>query len=384
MSYRSIISATVLLLFFCSCRKHIREADQTSIKHIKIRSIEGITTLPFEQLFDSCKVVPLETTRLSLIGTINRIWHYSNRYYILDRSTNSIFIFDKNGKYLTKIHDIGSEPGQYIGLMDFSIADNKIIVHSHRPYKLLYYDLNGKFESEIRLNDYFMNIGSTNHKIVLINQSGPNLIYSMDIKNHTIERFLPSSKRSEIFENFSTVYPNFIQSKAGYITFPYSNIVYKFSADTLKAVYDLDFGTNNVPEDHFNDTAKAKNIYKDAMHKNYGFFISNFKETDDFLYFTYGKAVIVVYSKKYGTSTSFNFVNNSQGFINFENCFAHDGFDDQIMSIYKAPNFKTQMEVYRSSPKIWQKVPSYLKSIDGQTSPTSNPLLVIYQFKKQN
>lgn len=54
-------------------------------------------------LFDSVTYIPLETTKESLFGTVQKMI-VSDRYFIIqDNSTSAILIFEKNGKFHTKI-----------------------------------------------------------------------------------------------------------------------------------------------------------------------------------------------------------------------------------------------------------------------------------------
>lgn len=142
-------------------------------KELKINFSGKRQILKFNQYFDSARAISLETTPASLIGKISRIVYNKEKIYILDVVTNSVFIFNSTGKFLNKIHAIGSGPGKFIGLRDFSLDEEnkRLILHSHRPYKLMYYSLEGTFLSEEQLNDYYYNIGVENNKLITVNTS---------------------------------------------------------------------------------------------------------------------------------------------------------------------------------------------------------------------
>ena len=57
-------------------------------------------------------------------------------------------------------------------------------------------------------------------------------------------------------------------------------------------------------------------------------------------------------------------------------------FDNKIISIYPAPEFKSQMKIYKKAPKIWKELPDYLKKMYNEVSDNGNPLLIIYTFKE--
>lgn len=64
---------------------------------------------PVSQVFDEVKFIPLETTKESLFGTINRLEISEDYFIILDNSTNAILLFKKDGTFHTKISVKGSD-----------------------------------------------------------------------------------------------------------------------------------------------------------------------------------------------------------------------------------------------------------------------------------
>ncbi|WP_158544404.1 6-bladed beta-propeller [Pedobacter miscanthi] len=374
----------IVCLFFLACQS--KDPIATAEK-IKLNLVDPNSVMDFSKRFASSEVIALETTKNSLIGEINRIYLYNGRIYLLDRSTNSVLIFNRNGTYITKLHAVGSGKGKYIGIMDFTIdeAGKKIIIHSHRPYKIIYYDLDGTFVSEVLLKNYFHNIGVADNKLITVNSSEDEefLAALSNFDNSGIEPFIKRTTVSEMFKSFSTIFPNILSSKKKYITFPYSSTVYKYEKNRIIPAYDFDFGQRNMPDSILNKNLTASEIYNVAMKNDYGFFITNFRETNDFLIFSYGKGSIVIYSKKDRTTECFNFVKNDQELINFENLFGHDGDDDYILSVKEAINFKDQMLVYRSDAKSWAKVPAHAKHIDSVLNDKSNPVLILYKLKSK-
>jgi hypothetical protein len=55
------------------------------------------------QLFEQVEYYPLETTKESLFGKIDQLYVTDEYYIILDKDTNSILVFLKNGKFYTRI-----------------------------------------------------------------------------------------------------------------------------------------------------------------------------------------------------------------------------------------------------------------------------------------
>ena len=121
--------------------------------------------VPVSQVFEEVNYIPLETTKESLFGTINQL-EVNDQYFILfDRSTNAILLFEKNGKFHTKISGKGAD----IFSFNYEKEDRRIRILStnnkqlsdqirikaetdsaeaialmNRFIKVAYYDLDGK------------------------------------------------------------------------------------------------------------------------------------------------------------------------------------------------------------------------------------------------
>lgn len=78
-------------------------------------------------LYKSLKVIFLETNESCLIGMITKIQVYDKYIFILDSSVaKSLYVFDKDGRFIRKIGTIGGAPGDYVSIDDFAINhDNK-------------------------------------------------------------------------------------------------------------------------------------------------------------------------------------------------------------------------------------------------------------------
>lgn len=90
--------------------------------------------------------IPLDSTEL--IGEVDRVFLYNEKIYIVDSYiTESVFIFDKNGRLLRLIDDKGQGPEEYIGLGSISIdtSTQELCLKDRLSNRTLYYDLEGNF-----------------------------------------------------------------------------------------------------------------------------------------------------------------------------------------------------------------------------------------------
>jgi hypothetical protein len=79
------------------------------------------------------------------IGFANKVIIHKKKIFVVDSSTESIFIFDMDGNLINIIADNGPGPKEYIGLLDVDVNNDTIIVASRRGLKMLYYTLDGKY-----------------------------------------------------------------------------------------------------------------------------------------------------------------------------------------------------------------------------------------------
>lgn len=90
--------------------------------------------------FKAITYVPLETKRECLISEISKLIYKKGIYYVFDRIQSSVFMFDKDGKYLQKIQKLGAGPGEYTDAFCFDIdAKQNIYIVSMAGKKIVKY-----------------------------------------------------------------------------------------------------------------------------------------------------------------------------------------------------------------------------------------------------
>ncbi|KAF0147327.1 MAG: hypothetical protein FD143_3080 [Ignavibacteria bacterium] len=156
MKNSSIYIFSVILLLFVGCKsntikvdkeKLLKFADNRTKKIINAEKLSDISVLK--------KIIDLEETDNSLIGTIEDIYLVpeENCIIILNETTKrNILLFDYNGKFIRKIGNEGKGPGEYINPRPILYANNKLIVYSQNQ-KLLFFSLSGLLLNEITFSE---------------------------------------------------------------------------------------------------------------------------------------------------------------------------------------------------------------------------------------
>ncbi len=119
-------------------------------------AVGGLST----DLFDSIRYVPLETNKQSEFSTITQLEVTENYYVILDRKLNTLFFFNRNGKFSHKI-DKNNKNAPFGWLSKFSLDRSKNILEFRdwqTPYTYTF-KLDGDFinvEKKVIFRDFVL------------------------------------------------------------------------------------------------------------------------------------------------------------------------------------------------------------------------------------
>jgi hypothetical protein len=155
-----------LLLISCNSATNKNEKEQPSLtenKDVIVIDIDNIEKDKVSYLSDYLKDVRpivLETKEESMIGMISKLIVCDDLLFILDKSfAKSLFVFDKNGKFIRKIGNKGAGPGEYAVIFDFTIdMDNKVVyIMDGREQRIIWYDMaSGKYINSVKIKDDYV------------------------------------------------------------------------------------------------------------------------------------------------------------------------------------------------------------------------------------
>ena len=287
--------------------------------------------------FTEVNYIPLETTEQSLFGSISKLVVTDNYFIILDHNTHSILIFNKNGKFHTKIKGTDSAP-----IWDFSVNRfTKEIRYSKDQYKTFTFcDYNGKelrtFKSggdlaKDEVNDgnmrYFApgkgvsysfphSIDSTSKFYKTYSKS---LIMFANEKNKVYAQGLGFDEREgkdlNIITSGGTWFFNTVSDTAFYYSKPYSFNIYTIRPDAIALSYKLIFPFYVALPGDFttNPDYKKKQIEYIEKHPKTIYGIANFYQIKDNLIFKAGSWNIyeednLIYNLRSGTLIAYKHI----------------------------------------------------------------------------
>ncbi|WP_288779921.1 BF3164 family lipoprotein [uncultured Alistipes sp.] len=113
------------------------------------------------------EIIALETDDQCMLGQIQKIVFANNQYYILNSSQICIYIFNAQGKFVTKLEKLGRGPGEYLSLTSFAVIGQDIWIFDNTGSKIMRYDANLMNTESIPLQSTILEIESLADNLLL-------------------------------------------------------------------------------------------------------------------------------------------------------------------------------------------------------------------------
>ena len=173
---------TTLLFAWLAASTAYAQPGKSDIIKLSIQSEKMNDSGRLSEFLTDVKLIPLETTKASLIGSIDKAVIARERIYILDKKSQKLLLFNLTGKFTGQVGQMGKGPGEYVEIEDFLVdADGKKLYIL--DFKNIHaFSLDGKFIKTFRLSfgasDFtmaglgkFAFFGISNHdRLVLTNE----------------------------------------------------------------------------------------------------------------------------------------------------------------------------------------------------------------------
>lgn len=392
-----------IVVSLISCNNNRGKADNNihAKYEINIDTLESQGIAFISSYFKSVTPIFLETTDDCLIRYIDAVQVSKDYIFILDRSSRALYTFNKDGKFMGKIGKVGSGPGEYNNISDFSIDKKNQVVYilDMQKSNIASYDFKGKYIYSIPLDNeirgksghiQFVNgriyldygfFGTPTEKdtplLVEINiRSGKILKRYLSSKDDNIGFQLITFKDGSYFHLRNDETPGYIPS--------YSVIAYSISDNieplfqlkskriiTKEDIQELDLSNPGVIAD-INTIMKVKSI-------------RNIFEMDENLICEYldGYAMhTLVYSKISNEAKLYDFFFDDLSYISTNNSLYHYFSCSDKMGLYAHLNINDLpafIDLYKNG-FIKYKFNEEQLSIINDLSEDSNPVFFYYQY----
>ncbi|MEJ7559994.1 MAG: 6-bladed beta-propeller [Pedobacter sp.] len=179
-----------MLLILCSIAKETIFA-QSSVSFSKNITTKKLYINPEyarggldSTIFRSVTFIPLETTKESIFGKIYKMEVTGDYFILSDQNTSSILIFDKKGKFKTKIDGRKFEKGMSV---DFTVDHEQRHIITRSFKTLLRFNFEGKLVKQSSMNELYSTIASLNPNTLAYS---PFVYLTRSIKKDSINYFV--------------------------------------------------------------------------------------------------------------------------------------------------------------------------------------------------
>lgn len=274
----------------------------TAEKKLRIDLREAMGGNAFDYLKEVNFIV-FDTDPKAIFGNIDQLEITQEHYIILDRDTKSILIFDKKGKFFSRIEGLKINP-QHPSFFSFCYdRDTKTISFNIRD-QLFYFDLKGKLLKQEKIdmlhykgtelylgNGYF---GSYQHSPTYTYQNLDSTAYQLMVfKKNTLEaKYLPYATGIP-YDDAQAGQPVIdLTRDAGdkdtlHFTRDYDYKIYRLTRNNLTVPYEFIFpATSSIPENFMTDTlfnGKRQSFF--STNKSIIFKLGNFYTNRDRILF---------------------------------------------------------------------------------------------------
>lgn len=291
---RNFTYSFVLIISLCACSDRTNNHANGSLTiHVDPNDFESLT---MGNLFSSIELIALDNSDDALFYRGEKMYFINNEYYILDRSSTCIFVFDAKGTFLrSSKHREGRGPGEYYYIADFNVLDNNSVeILDVSAYKIRRYTNEFTFIDEVdipkeiypitmfqRLTDELYAFHSSSSST---NKTDQVIVYSFK-EGKVIQRAKGYISDPSIRPSHTQIYSFYEFDKEIFFSYPYPNDkVYRINRNgsEIKEVIAYDFGKYNFP---FSKAVNHLNQFNDIMKGSHDYIFPTHRyENKEFIY----------------------------------------------------------------------------------------------------
>lgn len=379
-----IMAISVVVLFF-SCGGVEKKCEKVEVKDSFFVvdmdiDLSHKDELCLSSLADSLSYVPLETTQQSLISEIKSL-KATEKYFYLLTENSELMLFDKSGKFHSRIGRKGKGPKEYYDVIHFDTNDSLVYILDYAE-RIAVYTTSGKFIRYIKiakqasrifiLNDdrivYFVpdsmfEDAEDSYGFAIINQEGK-------VLKKMPATFQRDNMNNGISNHFVLI--NFSNQHSITIKEAFNDTLYRFDTDSLtfNSYAYINLGQHKIDfEKNFEQVAWASHNMR----------ISDIIETSRSAFIVYTCMCVGNNSQHLGvfdkSKKQFYTLIDDDGEENIINDI------DGVVNLKPETVFKDQLISFVFADQIVEN-DSLMKLMDKPIEKTANPVIVLARLKK--
>ena len=323
----------LILLIITSCTTGSKKLTSKAVFNDSIiaqiyleKDIAQDKKISMDSLIECMDYITPEFTNESMLSKYDKILFSEEYLFILENNVNNkaVFIFDLDGKYISKVNSIGQGPGEYSEISDFYYDDKNALIGVLSNSQILRYNLNGEFQDKVNLRKYLISeIAYNNGSIYAYSNSLSNVedgyslivfdedfnpIYTDYPLNKKLINFPLTFNKRTLSNNQKNVFFNAINN----------DTIYSVHSDYMDAKYIMNFGEYKFPDSNFKELLEDGEKAIDKLNMLYDskyilFGIQDYHVTDKYLYINFLKNTMIFHSfYSFDTQKSMTFSSSSQ------------------------------------------------------------------------
>ncbi|MBR4327279.1 MAG: 6-bladed beta-propeller [Bacteroidales bacterium] len=381
-----VITLVITSICGCGAQTNYTSVDKNEKGVIVFDLTEALENVPvpIDEMIDSIKIIPLESSRESLLSYIYNLHVSTQNIFIWDLHTG-INIFDHQGKFIKKI-DNGTGPKEIgvPGAMSYDEENKLLYVYDISGNKIVKFNSEGVFLSYNPLDRMtaIRDIDIANNTM-LVAQEEPDKSFTIsagDTTGYVFDTFVLGNYQYPFaFRKFIMRYDGGFNIKS-----MLDNNIYYYKDNTIKAKYELKYPMANI------DYAKYErmlNMEQDIPNGKY-IFEGEYLESKDYLYtclVSNNKGKLLFTHKTTGKSVCFTakqcsltmFMSIEDVYLDNDNWFVGIILPEKIVS-YDIPK-DYRWDGSNLNDKISDKDMEKLRAIKSD----DNPMIVLYKLKSK-
>ncbi len=291
------------LIIMASCAKSNQNEKTIYIEHSNF--VEEPLSIYFKVENATC----LDKRNRSIIGVIDKLITYNNKYFILDRFVSGdIYVFDKKtGNFLYNIGRQWDGPGGYSLPYDFLLLPDKEQIEVLVPGQILVYNLsNGEYIQSKELGLPATRFHKTNKGYAFVLGSKQNQLALTNNDLDTLSTFFPFTRMHSMLPDNS-----FVKIEDGFLFHRnFENTIYRIHDNDIEEHVFFDFGQGIISMDEKKTIKDIDQIYSKFSNKklNFKFYL----ETENHYIFPYiykSLPFLFIKNKKTGNEKIFDISN---------------------------------------------------------------------------
>ncbi len=269
MDMKIIIGFLFIGLLISGC--NAENKTNSSLNILEINPIEAQEKVKLSEFVDSVKYIRLQTDSNCVMGRIAKLIIKNKYIYACDVSQMVVFVFDKQGNYVSKLDKRGKGPDEYLNFAGVFIDDNeefievftrrgKFIKYSNLSFNLIdKNDMDPVFSNSSRkINNTYYFATQQNQNIINGKKTNAGLVI---VRNNKVKKTLFDKKIDNNNLSFSAIKENLTINDKNelFVSIMYDNNFYQIQDLTAFPVFSVDFGGYGI------DNSIGKQSIKEQM-----------------------------------------------------------------------------------------------------------------------